>query len=74
MGIILYLFSCNKPYKALVFSVSSIDPKPNVRKKHGYIVICGEPALYYVGTMANGLVIYERDTLGYPTCTKEQEL
>ena len=53
--------------------IPTTDHKPNV-KKHGYIVICGEPALYYVGTMANGLVIYERDTLGYPTCTKEQEL
>ena len=40
--IISYLFSCNKPCKALIFSVSSVDHNPNVCKKHGYIVVCGE--------------------------------
>ena len=41
-GIISYFFFCNKPHLALVFSLSIIGHKPNVCKKYGYIVICGE--------------------------------
>ena len=39
-------------YKALVFLISTIGYKPNVCKKHGYILICGEPPLI---SLANGL-------------------